>query len=480
MNIYLNSIGGKMVPSVSGETYPMHDPATGELVGSAQLSVAADMQQAVSVAKEAWARSAWRHDSALRGRCLLEAARLLIENRETLAELYTKNHGKPLSEALYELTTCADAFTYTAGAARSLFGRSIDPVPNSLSLMVRESMGVVGILTPWNWPIQLMVREMVPALAAGNAVVIKPASLTAAISMKVVELLCSIKELPPGIINAVTGPGPVLGEVICTSPDIRAVSFTGNGRTGAEVSQMAAPTFKKVLLELGGKSPNIIFDDADMEKAINVSTTAAFTTSGQLCMAGTRLLVQDSIYDEVVCCMKESIEDLTVGNGLVDGTRLGPLISEKQMNMVLEYIELGKKEGTCVTGGHRLTGPDYDKGFFVAPTMFTDLPVQSRLVQEEIFGPVLVVQKFSTEAEALALANGTVFGLAGAVWTKNINRALRLAKGIEAGTVWINDYFKLFHQTEFGGYKASGLGRTRGIDGILEFTELKHISISLD
>jgi betaine-aldehyde dehydrogenase len=476
---YLNCIAGELVPSLTGRTYPMHDPATGELVGYAQQSSPEDIGNACAAAKAAFQRTAWRHDSALRGRVFLEAARLLGQRKEDLARLYCRNNGKTLSEARSELAGCADIFVYCAGAARSLFGRAIDPAPNSFSAIVREPIGVVGIISPWNWPVLLMLREMVPALAAGNAVVVKPASLTAAVSMALVELLNGIPDLPKGILNAVTGPGTSVGDALTTNEQVGMIAFTGSGDTGRHIAHLCAENLKKAVLELGGKSPNIIFADADLQKAIPASVSAAFMTSGQLCMAGTRLLVQDAIYDQVLGLMKTSVEALKVGNGLDEENKLGPLISKNQMDIVLEYIKIGKEEGTCITGGHRLTGGQYDNGFFVAPTIFTDLSQNSRLVQEEIFGPVLVMQKFSTEEEAIAMANGTAFGLASAVWTRDITRAMRVARAMEAGTAWINCYFRLFNQAEYGGYKASGLGRTRGIDGILEFTEIKHINIDL-
>jgi betaine-aldehyde dehydrogenase len=340
---FLNSIGGELVPTVTGQVYPMYDPATGEVVAYAQQSSAEDVRNACAAAASAFRQTGWGRDSALRGRVFLDAARLLLEHREELARLYSRNNGKAITEARSELTSCADIFTYTAGAARSIFGRTIDPVPNAFSAMVREPIGVVGVISPWNWPIQLMVREMVPALAAGNAVVLKPASLTAAISMAVVELLNSIAELPRGIINAVTGPGGSVGEALVTDRDVGMVSFTGDGSTGKRIARHCADSLKKVVLELGGKSPNIIFDDADLQKAIPAATTAAFITSGQLCMAGSRLLVQEGVYDKVIGLMKKSAEDLKVGNGLDEATWMGPLVSKQQMESVLNYIDIGKK-----------------------------------------------------------------------------------------------------------------------------------------
>jgi betaine-aldehyde dehydrogenase len=475
---YLNFINGEWVPSYSGKTFSMINPADQTPIGQAQQSNKADMEKAIAAADFAVRNSEWKLNSALRASALMELSRLVAENKERLARLYTRNNGKTINEARAELTGCADMAQYNAGMARNVFGRSIDPTKSALSLVVHEPVGVVGVISPWNWPVVLMFREMIPALAAGNAIVLKPASLTAAISMEVIELFSKVSAFPKGIVNAVTGSGQSVGEVLAASPKVNMISFTGDTSTGGRVAELAAT--KKITLELGGKSPNIVFDDADLDKVIPASIVAVFLTSGQLCMAGTRLIVQDTIFDETVRRMKEATEKLKVGNGLEERCRLGPLVSNDQLERVMRYIELGKKEGKLITGGYRLKGPEYDRGFFVAPTIFTDLPNNSRLVQEEIFGPVLVVQKFHTEAEAIELANGTKFGLASAVWTKDVNRAIRVAKAMEAGTVWINTYFKIYNQTEFGGYKASGIGRARGVDGLLEFTQLKHINFDIN
>jgi betaine-aldehyde dehydrogenase len=325
-----------------------------------------------------------------------------------------------------------------------------------------------------------MLRDMIPALAAGNAVVVKPASITAAISMEVIKVLSEVAEIPAGIVNVVTGPGALIGEFMAKSPAIDMIGFTGDNLTGQRITEHAAKTIKKLTLELGGKSPNILFADADLTKAIPAAIRGAFTTSGQMCMAGTRLVVQDTIFEEVIAKLKQETAKLKVGNGLDERNFMGPLISKKQLDLVLEYIELGKTEGKLVCGGYRLTGKGYDEGFYVAPTIFAELSAHSKLVQKEIFGPVLVVQKFHLEAEAVQIANDTRYGLVAAVWTKDVDRALRVARAIKAGTVWVNAYFKLFNQTEGGGYKASGIGRARGEDGILEFTEIKHLCLNIE
>jgi betaine-aldehyde dehydrogenase len=360
-----------------------------------------------------------------------------------------------------------------------VYGRSASLSEDSYGIISREAIGVVGIIVPWNWPASLMIRDMAPALAAGNAVIVKPASYTPAICAEFIEILSQVESIPKGIVNFVSGSGATVGEVLAESKDVDMIAFTGDGSTGARIAQVAAPSHKKLSMELGGKSPNVIFEDANLSKAIPAATWAFLVTSGQFCMAGTRLIVQDTIYDSVCNALKTEIESLKVGCGMDEGSDLGPLVAESQLNKVMEYIEIGKKEGKVLTGGYRLTGAEYDKGWFIAPTVFTDLPSDSRLVQEEVFGPVLVVQKFHTEAEALALANGTEYGLAGAVWTTDVNRAMRVARKIKAGTVWINAYSKFYAETEFGGFKSSGNGRAMGVQALHEYTELKHINFDL-
>lgn len=476
---YLNYIDGQWVKSCTGKTFSCINPANGEIVGYTQQSNEKDMQSAIEAANNAFNNTNWRFNAGLRNKVLMEYARLVANKKEVLAQLLTMNNGKTIIEARAEIDGCIDGIQYYAGLARNVFGRSVTPSEDSLGVLSREPIGVIGVISPWNWPAWLMIRGMVPALAAGNAVVVKPASLTSAISMEMIEILSEVKDLPKGIVNVVTGPGQTIGELLAKSDAVGMINFTGDVSTGVKISESAAESIKKVSLELGGKSPNVIFGDADLNKAIPGAIWGFLYTSGQLCMAGTRLVVQDTIYDEVLIRLKEEIESLKVGNGLDESCHIGPVVSQSQLDRVMGYIELGKKEGKLITGGYRLTGANFDKGFFIAPTVFAELEHNSRLVQEEIFGPVLVVQKFHTEEEAIKIANGTRYGLAAAVWTTDVNRAVRVAREIKAGTVWINTYNKFYTEAEFGGYKASGIGRTHGVEALLECTEIKHINFDI-
>lgn len=475
-----NYIGGKWKDSASGERMESINPATGEIVGLSQKSGLEDIQAAMGSARDAFEQTDWRSNSTRRSDALMNWANKLAANKEELARLLTLENGKPIRESRIELTACIDTLKYYAGMARSVFGRSINLSATSYGIIDKDPIGVVAIISPWNWPALLMIREIAPALAAGNTIVLKPASRTPLISVALVRLIDGIQEFPDGVVNIVTGPGALIGREIADSPLVDAISFTGDTTTGKGLMKQAAEKVKKLALELGGKSPNILFPDANLAKAIPVIARSAYITAGQMCFAGTRVIVHESIHQQVVEALKKEAEKLKVGNGMDESTDMGPVISSSQLEKILEYCEIGKQDAKLVTGGNRLTGPGFDQGFFVQPTLFDYVPMDSPIAQEEIFGPVLAVQVFKEEDEAIYLANGTIFGLAAGVWTKDINRAMRVAKKVEAGTVWINTYNKNYPQTEFGGYKESGLGRTRGIEGLLEYTETKHINIDFD
>lgn len=475
-----NYINGEWREAKTGETMESINPATGEIVGESQKSGLEDIKLAINNAKTAFETSDWRSNSSRRSDALMQWAYHLKEKREEIATILTMENGKPLKESRIELDACIDTLKYFAGMARSVFGRSINLSATSYGIIDKEPIGVVGIISPWNWPAMLMIREVAPALAAGNAVVLKPASRTPLVSTAIVKLIEENADFPPGIVNIVTGPGKVIGDEMTTNPDVDAISFTGDTTTGKNLMKQAAEKVKKLALELGGKSPNILFPDANLNKAIPTVAKSAFITAGQMCFAGSRVIVHESIHQEVIEGLRKEAEKLKVGNGLNESTDMGPVISEDQLNKILEYCEIGRQDAKLVTGGNRLTGGKYDIGFYIEPTIFDEVPIESRIAQEEIFGPVLVVQVFKDEEEAISLANGTIFGLAAGVWTKDVNRAMRIAKKVEAGTVWINTYNKNYPQAEFGGYKESGIGRTRGIEGLLEYTETKHINIEIE
>lgn len=478
LKTYLNYINGEWAESSSGKTFITTNPSNQEAIASIQLSNENDVLQAIDAAKNAFEKTDWRKSPGLRSSVLLEYANLLTANHEMLAQLLCAENGKAIQEARASLWGSIDMCQYYAGQARNMKGTSYVPSKDSYCIIAREPIGVVGIIVPWNWPALLMIRALAPALAAGNSVIVKPASITSALSAEMIKILSQIKDIPAGIVNFITGSGDTVGEPMVTSEKVDMIAFTGGTDTGESISILAAKSVKKLSLELGGKSPNIIFDDANLDKVVPGAICAFTTTSGQLCMAGTRMVVQDSIFDELVKRMKNGVEALKVCNGAEESCQVGPVISQEQLDKTLEYIEIGKKEGTLVTGGERLTGEDYDKGFFVQPTIFTDLDANSRVVKEEIFGPVLVIQKFHSEEEAIQIANDTIFGLAGAVWTNDVNRAFRVAQEVKAGTVWVNTYNQFPTECEFGGCKASGIGRAHGVEGITDFTELKTINFN--
>lgn len=475
--ICLNYSEGKWVENSSGETFVSRNPATGEVVAKAQKSNAADTDRVVQSAKRAFEDTDWKENPTIRAKALYKLAQKMRENIDRLSYLLTIENGKPLFESRIEVEISVDELEYFAGLARNVFGRSITLSPYTLGVIAREPMGVVSLISPWNWPLLLLERPLSPALAAGNSVVIKPASYTPASTAELVRLVDSIPEIPNGIVNFITGPGNTVGTTLVQHEDVDMVSFTGDNTTGKEVLKLSAGNFKKVTLELGGKAPAIIYPDADMSKAISAALLGAFISAGQNCIACTRLLLHKKIHDSFLDNLRKETERLKVGNGLEDGVQMGPVISESQMNRVLQLIDSGKKEARLVVGGRRLMEGDFSKGYFVAPTIFDAVPPDTEIAQEEIFGPVLSVMPFETEEEAVEIANGTRYGLGASVWTKDIDRAFRMAKRIKSGTVWINTFMNTYPQAEFGGYKQSGTGRIRGLGGLYEFTQLKHINI---
>jgi len=459
-----------------GDTLESRDPATGELVALVGGSTPEDVDEAVARGHDAFATSVWRHDGALRGKVLYRYAEALRANEDRLAELLTREQGKRLEEARREVNGAAEMVEFYAGQARSLHGRSMALKPGVHGVVLREPLGVVAVITPWNWPLTLLMRSLAPALAAGNAVVVKPASLTPAITLEALALLAGDSALPEGILGCLLGSGASVGDALVRHEGVGMVAFTGESQTGTDVMKRAADRLKKVSLELGGKSPNVVFADADLEKALAGAHHAIFTSSGQICTAGSRLLLESSIAEEFVARLRELVDALQVGDGLDPATDIAPVVSPAQQRGIEAYLGLGRREGTLLAGGELDTGDRDPAGCYVPPAVFGDLRPDSRLVQEEIFGPVLVVQTFEDEDEAIALANGTRYGLAAGLWTANLKRAWRVGAAIEAGTVWINTYHHFYPEAEVGGFRESGIGRQQGVVGIEEFTETKHLN----
>lgn len=474
--------GGHIAGSWSSgtDTRQVVSPVNGEVVYEVIDSDLADLDAAVGAAREVLISSRWSYDVELRTRVMYEFTRRVREETDSLATAVCEESGKLYGLAKSEARRLANSVEYFAGAARWLFGRSISPNPETLNVLVPEAVGVVGVIMPWNMPLGLMARALAPALAAGNAVVLKPDELTVGSTARALELLVSIPELPAGVVNLVAG-GDEIGKAMTTHPGIDMIAFTGSSDTGKAVMASCATTLKKVSLELGGKSPVIVFEDADIEAALNgVSEAASFYHAGQICLAGTRILVQDGIYESFTSAVAERARALRVGDGAQRGVQCGPLMSRTQMERVLAYIETGKSEATLVAGGYRLSGPEYERGNFVAPTVFADVGPTATIAQEEIFGPVLSVLRFGDLDEATAVANNTRFGLAAGVFTRDIDKALAMARRVRAGTVWVNSYAELHQNSEMGGMKESGLGRQYGLDGLYEYTETKNISLHLD
>ncbi|WP_409305607.1 aldehyde dehydrogenase family protein [Peribacillus sp. SCS-155] len=478
--VYYNYVGGEWVESVSKERMESFNPATGELVSYSQKSDLNDVKETIHSVHHSYQRSDWAVNPKRRYEALLGLARKMTEKMEHLARILTMEQGKTIRESRIEISGCIDTLKYFAGAARTVCGRSIQLEPNNFGVIVKEPIGVVGIISPWNWPALLMIRELAPALAAGNGVIVKPASLTPSISVEIFKLIDEVTDFPKGIVSIITGPGSLIGAAMAKSDKIDMISFTGDTSTGKAIMEMGASNIKKLALELGGKSPNVVFPDANLDKAIPVIGKSIFISAGQICMAGSRVLIHESIKDEVVARLKQFAEGLRVENGLLESADMGPLVSKSQVEIVQNFCEIGRQEGRIITGGRQITGGQYDNGHYFSPTIIDELPASCRVVKEEIFGPVLAVQTFSNEQEALEIANDSDFGLSAGIWTNNLNRAMKMTRGIKAGTVWINTYNKNFPEAEFGGYKQSGLGRTRGIDGLMEYCETKHVHIETD
>jgi len=468
-------IDGLRVAAVSGRSFETLNPATGEILARVAEADAADVDAAVRSARAAF-EGAWGHMKASeRGALLLRLADLIRRDEDELVRLESLDSGKPVSAIRrQDLPAVIDTLTYYAGMADKINGQVIPARPDALTYTVREPLGVVGAIIPWNFPLMIGMWKIAPALACGCTVVLKPAEITPLTALRIGELALEAG-FPAGVLNVVPGFGKVAGQALVDHPDVDKVTFTGSPVVGRQILQGAAGNLKRVTLELGGKSANIIFPDADIDAAVKAAGAGIFFNTGQVCSAGSRILVHHSIHDEVVERLAARAQSTRIGDPLESSTGMGPLVSEVQMKRVLDYIQVGRKEGaTLVTGGSRRG----DTGYFVEPTVFAGVRHEMRISQEEIFGPVAAVIPFQDDEDALRIANGTVYSLAAGVWTGDIGRAHRFTRRLKAGTVWVNTYGPTDIRLPWGGARDSGFGREHGDAAIENFTEPKVVWIN--
>ncbi|GGK00187.1 betaine aldehyde dehydrogenase [Lentibacillus kapialis] len=470
-------INGEWIESNTERTRNIFNPYNQEIISLVSEGDKSDARAAVAAARKAFDEGDWAATPAIeRGKIVHKITDLIERDREELAELESLDTGKTVEESRWDMGDIAGVFRYFAEMADKDDGAIIEsPIPNSTSRVVHEPVGVCGQITPWNYPLLQASWKLAPALAAGNTLVMKPSEITPLTSIKVFELM-EEAGVPAGVVNLVLGPGNTVGAELSENDDVDLISFTGGIKTGKRIMQAASSNVKNLALELGGKNPNIIFADAELETAVDQAMNAVFFHAGQICSAGTRLIIEESIHDDFVEALVEQVKKIKLGNGFEASTQMGPLISGDHLNKVIQYVENGKKEGAIVAvGGGRPEDPELQNGFFYLPTVLTDCTTDMSVVQDEGFGPVITVEKFTTEEEAIRLANDSIYGLSGGVFTNDIAKAERCVAKMRMGTVWINDVNLYFPQAPWGGYKQSGIGRELGKTGLEEYQEIKHI-----
>lgn len=472
-------IGGKWDIQENQTFTEVVNPANSEVVAHVASGTVTDTKRAIQAAREAFDQGNWAHvSSSERAQLLVQIAEGIEANLKEISELEMLDNGKPLREAEIDVQDAANCFRYYASILQTPTGDTFQPTETLDTLVVREPIGVCGLIVPWNFPILMGVWKIAAALAAGNTIVFKPSEVTPITAIKVFEIIDEIG-LPDGVANLVLGDGAIVGNEISSSHDVDMVSFTGGTETGRKIMQAATGNLKKVSLELGGKSPNIIFADTDVDMAVDYALYGIYYGSGQVCSAASRILVEDRMYDAFVERFAKRANDIIVGPGNDPHVEMGPLVSEAHMKNVLQYIQVGKDEGAKILcGGNRLEEGVLANGYFVEPTAFVDVKQDMRIVQEEIFGPVVTIQAFTDETEAIELANDSKYGLAGSVFTTDQNKAVRVIKEIRAGITWINTYHESYDFAPWGGYKESGIGRSLGKGSLDEYSEVKQININ--
>jgi aldehyde dehydrogenase (NAD+) len=470
-------IDGKWIDGKAGETFSTFCPANGELLSNCAAAGREDVDLAVKAAEKAF--MTWRETSiAERSKILLRIAELIEANAERLATVESMDNGMPIKDGFATIPRISDVFRYFAGIIRGEEGEAVFLDKDMLALIIREPIGVVGQIVPWNVPLMMATWKIAPALAVGNTVVIKPSSETPLSMLEMARVLSEV--LPPGVLNVINGRGSTTGQYLLNHPAIGKLSFTGSTEVGRSVADAAARKLIPATLELGGKSANIFFPDCPWEKAIEGAGLAILRNAGQVCFSGSRAFVHEKIYDDFVARIKSLFEKVKVGMPWDKDVMMGPVVSENQLNKILAYIKIGREEGAeLACGGKRIMEKGLEKGFFVQPTIFIHVKNSMRIAQEEIFGPVLSVIKFKDEEEVIRMANESVYGLAGAVWTRDINCALPVARAINTGRIWVNTYSALPVHTPFGGYKKSGIGRENHKMVLDHFSQVKSIVLSL-